>query len=122
MGILFVFIFIIILQFLDGEVKLWCEKINEPQLHENISKKHSARLTTARKSTTFGRLFAIGGSESDKVNDCLSVEQYSNITNTWKRFHDIPGYRKHFSTVHINRNELVIIGGWNKFNVCTATV
>lgn len=110
-----------ILQFLDGELLLWCQKINYLQLYGNISIRHATEQSSAREATTFGRLFAIGGSVWDDENDCFSVERYFHHSNEWKHVHSFPGYRELFASVEFN-NHLIIIGGDNKLDVCIATV
>lgn len=109
------------MQFLDGELLFWCQMINDVQLYGNISIRHSTEQSTPRRSTTFGRLFAIGGSTLDAENDCFSVERYCPISNQWKRVHSFPGYRELFGSVELN-NKLIIIGGDNKLDVSQKTV
>lgn len=87
--------------------------MNSLQLIEDILKRCTADKPLARQSTTFGRLYAIGGSNRDKENNCISVERYYPRLNVWKRFHHIPGCRKYFSTIHFDY-KFLIIGGENE--------
>lgn len=74
-----------------------------------------------RDSTLVGRIFAVGGAESDLGNNCISMEQFCWAKNAWQPFHNIPTFRKGFSAVHRN-NELTIIGGEDQLGNLLATV
>lgn len=109
------------MQFVDGDLLVWCQMINDLHLYESILIRHCMEQSTARSSTAFGRLFVIGGSTWDNENGCFSVQRYCPVSNKWKHAHSFPGYRELFGSIEYN-NQLIIIGGENMLDISLETV